>query len=457
MDDMGAIDLHNTQPLSWPNTVQLTLSIQNPSEISLLFEQNALPAIEYLNITIQNLNTNLPSDVDISAPNIQLSKDSLRQTAIGSAYLKHLLLRYITLNDVIILIGSLIMPLLEELILINMYDNTLDRFGQFQEICNSTYLPSLKTLHFSLCFPQEIEHAWRMSSFNCNRQWPFDNINSYIDECYMRPLKEREFIPKIVFVIYNCPTNLLYRHKQYFHNYGFGTHVSAPIRTTQRRFVQWTCDQKYDAEQLNKTLQIVASGQVNELRLTYLNERTNTSMMSKCDSHWNLSLNHIRSITFNIRSDSIHQCERVAMIEQILGASPNLSSLVIAWRDFRHCSRKYFNLKYVHLLLSGKYKNPKHYFDIRRLNELVPHLYTLETSDSVMMLNKNLIEFILNISHQFNQLVHLVLNKNCLNGSRDKKELKFRDRLIAASHDQIFHGYNMRFRFYGYDELRFWF
>ncbi|CAF0724874.1 unnamed protein product [Adineta steineri] len=445
------------RPLCWPNTVQLTLSIQHSSEIILLFKYNALSAIEYLNITIENINTDLAFNTDISAMDIQLSEDSLRQTVVASTHLKHLLLRYITLNDAIILIGSSIMPVLEELILINMYDNTLDRFGQFQELCSSTYLPSLKTLHFSLCFPQEIEHVWRMNSFNYNRQWPFENINSYIDESYMRDLNEEKFIPKILFVIYNCPINLLYRHKRAFHNHGFATHASAPIRTIRRRSIQWICDQKYEAEQFNKTLQIVASGQVNELRLTYLNERTNTSMMSKYDSHWNLSLNHLQSVTFNIQSDSIQQCERIAMIEQILDASPNLSSLVIAWRDFQHCSQKYLNLKHLHLLLNGRFKNPKNYFDIHRLNELVPHLYTLETSDSIMMLNEKLIEFILNISHQFNQLVYLVLNKKCLNRSSSKKKLEFTDKLIAASHDQIFHGYNMHFQFYGYDELRIWF
>ncbi|CAF0741225.1 unnamed protein product [Adineta steineri] len=387
------------RPLSWPNTVQLTISIQRSSEIILLFKYNALSAIEYLNITIENMNTDLAFNTDISAMDIQLSEDSLRQTAVVSTHLKHLLLRYITLNDAIILIGSSIMPVLEELILINMYDN----------------------------------------------------------ESYMRDLNEEKFIPKILFVIYNCPINLLYRHKRAFHNYGFATHASAPIRTIRRRSIQWICDQKYEAEQFNKTLQIIASGRVNELRLTYLYERTNTLIMSECKSHWNLSLNHIRSITFNIQSDSIQQCERIAMIEQILDASPNLSSLVIAWRDFQHCSQKYLNLKHLHLLLNGRFKNPKNYFDIHRLNELVPHLYTLETSDSVMMLNEKLIEFILNISHQFNQLVYLVLNKKCLNRSSSKKKLEFSDKLIAASHDQIFHGYNMHFQFYGYDELRIWF
>jgi hypothetical protein len=79
---------------------------------------------------------------------------------------------------------------------------------------------------------------------------------------------------------------------------------------------------------------------------------------------------------------------------------------IVRSRDFRHCSRTY--LKHVHLLLNGQYDNPKRYFNIDRLNELVPHVYSFETSDSVMMLSEDLLEFILNISHQFDQLVHLV-------------------------------------------------
>jgi hypothetical protein len=157
----------------------------------------------------------------------------------------------------------------------------LVRLGQFQELCSSTKFPALKNLHFSLCFPQEIEHTWRISSFNCNRQWPFDNINSYIDECYMRDVNARQFIPKILFVIYNCPLNLLYRHKRSFHNHGFATHVSTPIRTIRRQFVQWTCDQHYEAKQFNKTLQIIASGHVKELHLTYLNERVSQKKINQ--------------------------------------------------------------------------------------------------------------------------------------------------------------------------------
>jgi hypothetical protein len=145
------------------------------------------------------------------------------------------------------------------------------------------------------------------------------------------------------------------------------------------------------------------------------------------------------------------------MVERILDASPNISSLVIAWRDFRHCSRKYLNLKHVHLLLNGSHENPKHYFDIHRLNEIVPHLYLLETSDAIMKQNENLVEFILNISHQLDQLVYLVLNKNSRYRSKNEQKVIFRDKLIAAIHDQIFHGCNIHFQFHVNDELRIWF
>jgi hypothetical protein len=114
----------------------------------------------------------------------------------------------------------------------------LDRLGQFQELCNFTYFPALKNLHFSLRFPQEIEHTWRMSRFNCNAQYSFDNINYYIDECYMYVSDASDFIPKILFVIYNCPINLLYRYKRSFYNYAFATHVCVPIRTIRRQCVE---------------------------------------------------------------------------------------------------------------------------------------------------------------------------------------------------------------------------
>jgi hypothetical protein len=132
----------------------------------------------------------------------------------------------------------------------------------------------LKNLYFSFCFPQKIEDEWKRSSFNNNHQWPFNNINCYTDEYHFCTYDFSDrIVPRIGFIIYNCPINLLYCYKRTFHNYGFVRHVSVPIRTNRRRLIQWTCDEKYEVDQLNKTLQVLASGRVNELHLTYLNEQ----------------------------------------------------------------------------------------------------------------------------------------------------------------------------------------
>jgi hypothetical protein len=176
-------------------------------------------------------------------------------------------------------------------------------------------------------------------------------------------------------------------------------------------------------------------------------------MSSNCNSHWNLSLNHIQSITFNIELHSINKYQRITLITEILDALPNLSHLVVAWKDFRHCSRKYTNLRRLHLIIDGQYNNPNPecFLNLRRLTQLTPYLNCLETSDAIMMLNENLVEFILNIIRQFDQLIHLILNKNINYRTKDQKKLLFINKLNETTHDQIFH-----FQFRRYDELRIW-
>jgi hypothetical protein len=109
--------------LCWPNTVQLTLSIQHPSELMLLFQRDALPAIEHLNITNEELRTVLSIRQGKSVSNVQLCEDGLRRIA-GGTRLRSLLIRYIALGDLVMLIGSLNMPLLEKLTLVDLYDNS---------------------------------------------------------------------------------------------------------------------------------------------------------------------------------------------------------------------------------------------------------------------------------------------------------------------------------------------
>ncbi|CAM4834417.1 unnamed protein product, partial [Rotaria magnacalcarata] len=85
--------LHNMQPLYWPNTVQLTLSIQQPSELTLLLKRGALPATEHLNVTNEEMRTALPLYRYKPISNIQLCEHELRKVADGTR-LRSLVLRY---------------------------------------------------------------------------------------------------------------------------------------------------------------------------------------------------------------------------------------------------------------------------------------------------------------------------------------------------------------------------
>jgi hypothetical protein len=111
------------QPLCWSHTVKLTLSIQQSTELVLLFKRDALPIVEHLNVTNEALRFDLPPDQHRSVANIYLSDYDLHQIGDGTR-LRSLLLRNIALNDVIVLIGSLTMPLLEKLTLIDSYDQS---------------------------------------------------------------------------------------------------------------------------------------------------------------------------------------------------------------------------------------------------------------------------------------------------------------------------------------------
>ena len=111
------------QPLCWPNTVKLTLSIQHASELELLLQHTTLPAIEHLEVTNEDLNIVSSICQEKSILNIQFNDVHLREQLDGIR-LRYLLLRYINLIDVITSIDSLSMPVLETLILVDMYDHS---------------------------------------------------------------------------------------------------------------------------------------------------------------------------------------------------------------------------------------------------------------------------------------------------------------------------------------------
>ncbi|CAF4147540.1 unnamed protein product, partial [Rotaria magnacalcarata] len=310
----------------------------------------ALPSIEHLNITNDEISSILPEHKNKSVSSISFDKSQINEIVDGTR-LKSLFLRYIFLNDLIILMNSLTMSLLEKFILIALYDHTLDHLSRFQQVCDSQHLTSLKNVYFSFCFPKEIEEAWRISPFSSNGEWPFDNIDYYVDDPLFLDDDGVSFVKRSQFIVYTRPINILLEHKRTLHNHRFATHASMPIITNRRRSLQLTCNEMDNPDQLLKTLQTVGSSHVNKLELIYRDDLINVPMISNYPSSCRLSFNHLRSMTFKSKTERIKEAEHVYIVKEILDSSPNLSHIEIEWNEFRHCSQGYSNLQRVHLLL----------------------------------------------------------------------------------------------------------
>ena len=100
-------------------TKQLTISVQHTSELFYLFQSNSLPLLEYLYVTIEQMDFTL-SQICLQ----QLDKSNYSTNQIGLKKLRTLIIRYIHLKDLIILFNCCIMESLENLTLIDIYDQS---------------------------------------------------------------------------------------------------------------------------------------------------------------------------------------------------------------------------------------------------------------------------------------------------------------------------------------------
>jgi hypothetical protein len=97
----------------------------------LLLQRDALPAIEHLSVTNEQVRTASPLRRNKPIIDIQLSEHYLRQIADGTR-LRSLLIRYITLGDVNILLGSLTMFSLEKLTLVDLFDHSKSSINEMR-------------------------------------------------------------------------------------------------------------------------------------------------------------------------------------------------------------------------------------------------------------------------------------------------------------------------------------
>ncbi|CAF1071153.1 unnamed protein product [Adineta steineri] len=161
------------QDLYWPNTVHLSLSIQQASDLFLLHHR-ALPILDHLCVTIFK-------PVKCFTKVIENDLELKNTTNMMIFRLRSLQLSHISLAQLLIYLSSIYMPLLEKLTLTDVYDNTLNHLNQFQQYFQSkTNMPALQpsSFKFLLRFPSEFEYEWKI---NRNYEWPFETTN--IDYC----------------------------------------------------------------------------------------------------------------------------------------------------------------------------------------------------------------------------------------------------------------------------------
>ncbi len=109
--------------LFWPHTVQLTLSVQYPFELVVILRNGVIPHLEHLNVTIEQEQLEEKPYLKKPPPNIQFCERDICQMA-DATRLQTLVLRHLALNQLIILFDSLKMPLLKELTLVDIFDES---------------------------------------------------------------------------------------------------------------------------------------------------------------------------------------------------------------------------------------------------------------------------------------------------------------------------------------------
>ena len=124
-----------------------------------------------------------------------------------------------------------------------------------------------------MCFPEQIEVAWRITSLNWKDKWPFDNVDTYLDESYNYVKAQYTYMTQKIFIIFNHPIDFLIRHRRTFHNHCLVRHVSKSILTTRRRLIEWSTDEKYQSNQISETLRVLLNGHVNELHFIYFDRQ----------------------------------------------------------------------------------------------------------------------------------------------------------------------------------------
>ncbi len=104
------------EELHWPNTVHLSLSVKQPNNVFTLLHQRALPILERLCINVMKEDEHRNK----STKNYL----NLKTMTVITNHLRYLQLCNMSLDDLLTLLSSVYMPLLETLTLIDIYGDS---------------------------------------------------------------------------------------------------------------------------------------------------------------------------------------------------------------------------------------------------------------------------------------------------------------------------------------------
>ncbi|CAF3855020.1 unnamed protein product [Rotaria sordida] len=443
--------LSELKNLHWSSTVQLTLTIQFPFEMIFILETNAIPFLEHLYITVEQEQLRINPYLDAPPPQIQFCESDIRQMTDGTR-LQTLVLRHLALYNVIILIRSFNMPLLNKLTLVDIFDETLMHCEEFCQIINHKHLPCLKEFYFLIYFPGHLYEAFEKIIVNIyDVTCFFNNLAYHLDEQVVS-INCFENVTKSVLLFYTSPLDVLLQYTRTIHNHSFAQYSTQ----INRRSIKWICNKIDSLNQLTTTFNKLASGHLNTLYLEFYKTKT-FIQTNESNSSWpHLWFPWLRSVIFAFAHDSIVRSERVYIIDHILHISPRLSHLTVEWNDLHSCSQSNTNVKHVHLRLYKRYSDPNPYIDINHLFQLLPNICCLETSDGNIALNQNLIRFIVKIVDTFHQLVQLTINKRGLLPLQPETEVTITKAIFNTGNKRLMNSNICQIIFPIRNELRIW-
>ncbi|CAF0910062.1 unnamed protein product [Adineta steineri] len=334
-----------------PNTVYLSVYIKRLDDLFNLLDIQSLPVLDHLDVSF--IKRGLINDVKMMNVNNITSR------------LRSLKLSYMSMNDLLTFLSFIHLPLLEQLILIDIHDNTLNRLNDFQKYFQSKKnLPTLRSssFRFLLRFPGELEDEWNKYYYS---QWSLNGVN--IDHCleeqclctmkydYSQTLS----IPKKYSLLIFSRSSLPFHRK--IHNYST---AMKPKQTPSTSSIEWTCDSFDNSEQIFEVLS--KFGTIKKLKFgTWTGTRLQnvaTKFVVFSSSSNRLQLDQLRSLVFFTSEKPTTffvKSQKQLCLRKIFSATTQLVKLTTNWNFIMNmdsnCAREYssisplLNLRHLHL------------------------------------------------------------------------------------------------------------